>query len=122
MRKLMDWLGMSKLVTHTPFFTLPYKDFQNELLDQLHPDKLIRVISEQPVLIDIWENNDKELNIHLVNYNPQNQSIELKMNKKSIATVISPDHQELHLTTNEHNTFKLDLDLYSICTIRITEE
>lgn len=117
LRKLMDWLGMSKLVTHTPFFTLPTQEFQQELLNKIDLQKVIRVISEHPVLIDVWKNKSDGLHIHLVNYLAQKQVIKLKISDNSILKVISPDQQpqEIHITSD---TATLELDLYSICLLK----
>lgn len=114
LRKLMDWLGMSKLVTHTPFFTLPPQEFQHELVRKIDDQKIIRVISDHPVLIDVWKNESDGLHIHLANYHAQKQVIKLKIPDNSILTVISPDQQKqaMYLTSD---TATLELDLYSIC-------
>jgi hypothetical protein len=110
----MDWLGMAKLVTHTPFFTLPPQEFQHELLSKIDDQEIIRVISDHPVLIDLWKNESDGLHIHLVNYDAQKQEIKLKIPDNSILTVISPEQQEqeMHITAN---IAALELDLYSIC-------
>ncbi len=109
----MDWLGMAKLVTHTPFFTLPTQEFQKELLNKIDLQKVIRVISEHPVLIDVWKNKSDGLHIHLVNYHGQKQVIKLKIPDNSILTEISPDQhtQEIQKISD---TATLELDLYSI--------
>jgi hypothetical protein len=114
LRKLMDWLGMSKLVTHTPFFTLPTQEIQHELVSKIDNQKIIRVISDHPVLIDLWKNESDGLHIHLVNYHAQKQVIKLKIPDNSILTVISPEQQaqEIPITSD---TATLELDLYSIC-------
>jgi hypothetical protein len=114
LRKLMDWLGMAKLVTHTPFFTLPALEFQHELLSKIDMQNIIRVISDYPVLIDLWNNESDGLHIHMVNYHAQKQVIKLKIPDNSIITVISPEQQtqEMHKTSG---SAVLELDLYSIC-------
>jgi hypothetical protein len=114
LRKLMDWLGMSKLVTHTPFFTLPTQEFQHELLSKIDMQNIIRVISDYPVLIDLWKNKSDDLHIHLVNYHAQKQVIKLKIPDNTLLSVISPEQQsqEIPITSD---TATLELDLYSIC-------
>ncbi len=114
LRNTMDWLGMARLVTHTPFFTLPPQEFQHELLSKIDDQEIIRVISDHPVLIDLWKNESDGLHIHLVNYHAQKQVIKLKILDNSILTVISPEQQEqeMHITAN---IAALELDLYSIC-------
>ncbi|PKO06728.1 MAG: hypothetical protein CVU41_05165 [Chloroflexi bacterium HGW-Chloroflexi-3] len=121
LRKLMDMLGMAKLVTHTPFFTLPTQEFQHELLNKIDRQEIIRVISDHPVLIDLWKNESDGLHIHLVNYHAQKQEIKLKIPDNSIITVISPEQQEheMHITSD---TATLELDLYSICLLKINKE
>ncbi len=120
MRKLMDWMGMSKLVTHTPFFKLPCETFQNELISKISVEKF-RVISEHPVLIDVWENGQSGFNIHLVNYYSQNQKINLKIPDNSNIKILYPenDMNDFQVAPRE---ISLDLDLYCICTIMKVEE
>jgi hypothetical protein len=110
----MDWMGMARLVTHTPFFTLPPPEFQHELLRKIDEQRIIRVISDHPVLIDLWKNESDGLHIHLVNYHAQKQVIKLKIPDNSILTIISPEQQtqKMHLKSD---TAMLELDLYSIC-------
>ena len=121
MRKLMDWLGMSKLVTHTPFFTLPPKSFQNELLELLRYDNSFRVISQYPVLIDIWKNTNNNIHIHLVNYYSQPQKIKVSFKNQHPVKIISPEKQTM-LVEKPTNEIELDLDNYSICITKINEE
>ena len=120
MRKLMDWLGMSKLVTHTPFFKLPDKTVQIELLNLLSTSNF-RVISEHPVLMDVWEDGQSGFNIHLVNYHSQNQKIKLKMPDNSYIKILYPENQveEFQVSSGE---ITINLDLYCICTVKKAEE
>lgn len=120
MRKAMDWLGMSKLVTHTPFFKLPDKTVQIELLNLLSTSNF-RVISEHPVLMDVWEDGQSGFNIHLVNYHSQNQKIKLKMPDNSYIKILYPENQveEFQVSSGE---ITFDLDLYCICTVKKAEE
>ncbi len=120
MRKLMDWLGMSKLVTHTPFFKLPDEPFQNELINLISIEKF-RVFSEHPVLIDVWENNQSGFNIHLVNYHTHNQTIKLKIPEKTYIKILYPENEIVEFKAlNGEVTF--NLNLYCICSVKKVEE
>lgn len=120
MRKLMDWLGMSKLVTHTPFFKLPDETFQNELINKISV-KNFRVFSEYPVLIDVWKNNQSGSNIHLVNYNNQNQNIKLIIPDNTYIKNLYPENEKIEFQVlNGEVTF--NLNLYCICTVKKVEE
>lgn len=121
MRKLMDWFGMAKLVTHTPFFMLPNNSIRRELLQKINAEGTFRVISEHPVLIDIWKTNKGEYNIHLANYHAQSQSILLKTPQPWKLKIISPS-QEVKVTEPEKNTVKMDIDLYHICSTELNKE
>lgn len=117
MRTLMDWFGMSKLVTHTPFFKLPDLAFQNDLLKSLEPFITFRVFSKFPVLIDVWETTNSEVNIHLVNYHPQKQKVQLKLPNQSKINIIQPDLEPQFFETLDKK-ITIDLDIYCICMIQ----
>ena len=121
LRKIMDWMGMAKLVTHTPFFKLPDQKFQDELFSHLDLTQTIRITADHPVLIDVWENSESVLNVHLVNYHNESQKIRLSIPECSTIDVISPflTKQEFSLNS-DHLSF--DLDIYSIFMIKPIKE
>ena len=120
-RKLMDWFGMAKLVTHTPFFMLPNNSIRRELLQKINAEGTFRVISEHPVLIDVWKTNKGEYNIHLTNYHAQSQAILLKTPQPWKLKIISPS-QEVKEIQPEKNTTKMNIDLYHICSTEFNKE
>ena len=114
MRRFMDWLGMAKLITHTPFFKVPDVSFQQELLGKLNLESFFRVISQHPVLIDVWKTEQDKFHIHLVNYSSQKQPILLKSPLPQKYTLLSPDEipQDLQARTD----VQMEIDLYNILT------
>jgi hypothetical protein len=121
MRNVMDWIGMAKLVTHTPFFKSPDKKFQNELLSKLDDNQIIRITSDHPVLIDVWETPNQEVNIHLVNYHIQPQNIRVNIPECSTIELISPFEPDKEFSSNS-SQISFDIDIYSICTIKPLQE
>lgn len=121
MRKLMDWLGMSKLVTHTPFFQLPPQSFQNEIMNLINNKNNYRVNSQYPVLMDIWKTTNNEINIHLVNYCPQPQKINLIFESQHKIKVISPNKPTI-MVDQLTKELELDLDIYLIIKTEMNEE
>ncbi len=120
MRKLMDWFGMSKLVTHTPFFTIPDESFQNGLLAKLNVNNQFRVISENPVLIDVWDTVDEIIHVHLVNYLDKIQTVKLKFPQMSTIKIIQKGKNEETKVTNT-DEITINLDLYCICILQKNE-
>ena len=119
LRGLMDWFGMAKLVTHTPFFTLPEELFQKELLAKINVNTQFRVISENPVLIDVWETNDGAIQIHLVNYLQKNQTVKLIVPQTTMKIIQIGKKDETQKAIDGELT--LDLDLYCICILKKNE-
>ena len=120
MRKLMDWLGMSKLVTHTPFFRVPEVNFQNELLSLLSINRF-RVISSNPVLLDIWKTKTSGINFHLVNYHTQKQRIKLKI-PYNLSIKMTGYDQESEIIKENSGEITFNLDLYCIVSTITKEE
>jgi len=120
LRKIMDGLGMAKLVTHTPFFVLPDKAFQNELLALISPQSF-RVNSDHPVLMDIWETKQSEINIHLLNYHNSKQEIYLNI-PDNLNVKIEAYDQKIEFFRENKGKIRFDLDLYCICTVFPQEE
>lgn len=119
MRWMMDKLGMSKLVTHTPFFKIHHGLLEEELLGKLNLQNFFRVISEFPVLIDVWKTEKDQFHIHLVNYYPHNQSIRLFSPNSQPMNLISPNSKTQILQAS--NEVEMTIDLYNILTPIIKE-
>ena len=117
----MDWLGMSKLVTHTPFFQLPPQSFQNKIMELINKKNHYRVNSQYPVLMDIWKTINNEINIHLVNYCSQPQKINLIFESQHKVKVISPNKPTI-MVDQLTKELELDLDIYLIIKTEMNEE
>ena len=110
-RKLMDALGMVKLVTGTPLFTLPEQAERVALLAALPDGITPRVMAEKPVLIEVWQKEEKQ-QLHLVNYADHPQQVKVHLESEAKVLERSPDKAEDVL----HNgaVISVDLDIYSI--------
>ena len=113
-RQAMDQLGMVKLVTGTPLFTLPKQPLRAALLAALPEGISPRVEADYPVLIEIWE-KDGSLQVHLVNYADHPQTVRVHFGSDITARVFSPDRIEA--TTEEGATITIDLDIYTILSV-----
>ena len=113
-RWVMDQLNMAKLVTQTSLFNLPERDAMMSLLNAL-PDSINpRVEAQRPVLIETWQKLE-QVQVHLVNYGPLKQEVQLMFNKPVRAKVISPDADRLMELEGRNLRFKVDI--YSILLI-----
>jgi len=112
-RKVMDKFGMAKMVTQTPLFFLPSKKKQKVLLDSITNSIFPKIISNQPVLNELWQTNTGQTQIHLVNYAKTPQTIKVIFKKESAGEI----H---HLFNLKHDFFETTseisflLDIYSI--------
>lgn len=110
-RQVMDRMGIMRLFTGSPFFYLPGDAARAALLSALSLDGQVRIESEAPVLVEIWEH--KGLNqIHLVNYTNQPQTVQLHFPGQVSAKLLSPD-----LIFDGHaegQDIQLNLDVYTI--------
>lgn len=114
-RRLMDRLGMARLVTQTPFFYLPPEEKQATLLESL-PEVYPRVRSTAPVLIETWQRGES-VQIHLVNYGAAAQKIRLELLNPVHAEVRSPD-PAIDGNSVEGSQIELDLDVYAFFSIK----
>ena len=113
-RQVMDKLGMVKLVTGTPLFTLPGQSERKALLAALPGGITPRVEADKPVLIEVWQ-KDGEQQVHLVNYADQPQTVRVHLGSNVKAKEISPDLDKAY--TREGSTITIDLDVYSILNV-----
>ncbi len=112
MRLMMDKLGMSKLVTHTPFFKIHDGVLEEELLSKLNTQNFFRVISEFPVLIDVWKIDGFQYQVHLVNYYPEPQTIKLYTPNLQPMNLYSPTSETIILPASHE--VEMTIDLYNI--------
>jgi len=113
-RRMMDALGMAKMITQTSLFNLPPIKNRQSLLQTLPTDLFPRVVSPQPTLIEVWQRDD-ELQIHLMNYAKQPQKVQLLLDHEVSANTVSPDENDGQYF--EAKKFDLTLDIYKILRI-----
>jgi hypothetical protein len=113
-RRMMDALGMAKMITQTSLFNLPPIKNRQSLLQTLPTDLFPRVVSPQPTLIEVWQRDD-ELQIHLMNYAKQPQKVQLLLDHEVSANTVSPDENDGQ--NFEAKKFDLTLDIYKILRI-----
>lgn len=92
-RRLMDGLGLPKLITQTPLFNIPDHAVRMSLISKIQEDVFPKVMSPEPVLIDVWKRGD-EMQVHLVNYNEAPQSIQVIFNRQINGYAKSPDLED----------------------------
>lgn len=110
-RRLMDRLGMAKLVTQTTLFNLPPSEDRQTLLSALPGEIYPRVTSDEPVLIEAWKKG-QTLQVHLLNYSGKPQQVTVQFSAPVKAETLSPDSTES--ITFEGQTLSLELDIYTI--------
>jgi len=110
-RRLLDGLGVMRLFTSSPFFNLPGQAARASLLAALPREQTVRVESEAPVLVEIWESGG-QTQLHLVNYASQPQSLRLSFTAPVRARLLSPD--TIFDAHAEGQDIQLELDVYTI--------
>lgn len=110
-RRFMDGLNMAKLMTQTTLFNLPEQGACDALLAALPEAITPRVVADQPVLIDLWEQGGTR-QVHLANYADEPQLVTIEFAAPVKAQVLSPDSEAA--LTLKGQTLELDLDIYSI--------
>ena len=113
-RRAMDSVGMAKLITQTPLFYLPPEKKRQTLLEVLPDDISPRVKAQEPVLIDVWRKAD-EIQVHLLNYAAEPQTVSVCFVKYVNAQVISPDDERDKTLTGER--LEVPLDVYTVLRI-----
>ncbi len=113
-RRLMDRLNMAKLVTQTQLFDLPDESAMQILQAALPENNFIRVESPHPLLIETWKKG-RQLQIHLMNYGPEPQAVQLAFNQTVSAQVLSPDDAAGRRLSGQ--TLSLPLEIYTILVI-----
>jgi len=109
-RKVMDRLGLPRLITQSPLFYLPSATAQKSLLTAL-PIVYPRVLAHSPVLIEVWQ-GESDRQIHLVNYAATPQSIQVQLGAEYSGSVISPDDEQGGAFAG--NQVALTLDVYKV--------
>jgi hypothetical protein len=118
-RRVLDRLGIMRLFVDSPFFSLPGAEARASLLAAIPLDGQLRVISDAPVLVEIWEHKGQQ-QIHLVNYANQPQSVRLSFPAPVSAKLLSPDM--LFDSHVEGQDIELQLDIYTIMLVDTKKE
>jgi len=115
-RHLLDRLGMPKVVTQSPLYSVPGESARNTLLGALPKPIFPRVRSEKPVLIEIWRAGDRQ-QVHLVNYDSAPQAVQVDFGSPVAAQTLSPDGAE----GSEYRGDRLELllDVYQILLLNV---
>jgi len=113
-RRFLDGAGAMHLFTGSPYFSLPDSAACKVLLDALPQDLRVRVQSEAPVLVEVWE-YDGTLQVHLVNYDVHAQAVTVHLDRPVRAEVWSPER--LIPATVEGQELRLEVDVYSILVV-----
>jgi hypothetical protein len=119
-RRVMDHLGLPRLITQSPFFYLPSAAIQKSLLAAL-PVVYPCVLAPSPVLIEMWQ-GERGRQIHLVNYAATGQNVQVQLgpavlsaaalNAEYSGSVVSPDDEQAGAFVG--NQVALTLDVYKI--------
>jgi hypothetical protein len=110
-RRIMDKVGMAKLVTQTGLFYLPSQRAQQELLSALPSGLSPRVRAKEPVLVESWRKGEED-QVHLVNYAAAPQVVEVNFGASVSGRVVTPDNEEREVF--EGKNIQIDLDIYKI--------
>lgn len=113
-RLLTDSLHITQWFLVSPYFKIPPIAAQQSLLECLGelPTPVL-TWTESPILVETWH-RDRQLQIHLVNYDHQHQTIQVSFKQAESGKIISPDQAE-----SEFNASQLDieLDIYTVILI-----
>lgn len=116
-RRTIERLRLHKLITQSPLFNVPSIQKQQDLLRTLPQEITPRVFTDEPVLIDVWQ-RDNEMQVHLVNYAPSPQTVQVRFGTHRTGVMVSPDTE----APNQFSGYEIQipLDIYTI--LRITRQ
>jgi hypothetical protein len=112
-RDLGDRLGLAHFFLQSPYFQLPPEGAQRAVLDALGERPTPHVISEAPVLVEVWRRGE-ERQIHLVNYAPEPQRVRVTFGEPMVGEVLSPDGPGIEF---EGASLELTLDVYAVVVV-----
>jgi len=113
-RWTMDRLGLQKIVTQTPLYRVPAESQHQALLSALPTDLYPRLQAPQPALIEVWQ-TPETLQVHLVNYAGQPQTVQVRFPAPVTARAVSPDGPDE--TGYAGECLEVSLDVYKILLI-----
>ncbi len=110
-RRITDGLGITQWFLQSPHFRMPADEDQSTILGALGELPAPRVEStEAPVLIEVWQRGG-ERQIHLVNYGPNPQTVQVTIGQSAMGEIISPYHETVEFTGKK---VELDLGIYTV--------
>lgn len=113
-RWLADSLRITQWFLVSPHFKIPLFATQTSLLEKLGELAGPGITwSESPVLVETWRKGHQQ-QIHLVNYYPRPQTIQVSFGQPESGKVISPDQGETVFNTSQ---LAIELDIYTILLI-----
>ena len=116
-RRVMDALGMVRLVTRTPLFTLPPPEMRAALLEALPQGLAPRLHCPRPALIEAWRRSG-QVQVHLVNYAQQPQRVQVSFDRPVRGTIHTPPGgAEAEFSGAE---VELELDVYKILVLVVS--
>lgn len=115
-RSLADRLGLQKIVTQTPLYCLPGEEQQRVLLEALPSGVFPRVTAQQPVLIEVWDNQE-EVQVHLVNYSSQSQDVSVDFGYPVRVRLVAPPGEEVIGQSLQGKVIEIPLNIYRILVI-----
>jgi hypothetical protein len=110
-RRLVDGLGLVHFFWQTPYFRLPPRQAQAVLLAALGAPSGPRVEAAAPVLVELWQRNDRH-QLHVVNYGDEAQRVILDFGAAVAGRIISPDGGSEE--TFEGTRLELAVDVYAV--------
>jgi hypothetical protein len=114
MRRFVDGLRLFRLFTGTTLFNLPGGTLQKTLLQRIQTNAP-KISATEPVLCEVWS-NDRETQIHLMNYADKPQTVTLYFDKLINGEVISPDFDTVQLI--DGHDIQIQLNVYSILIVK----
>lgn len=117
-RSALDRAGLPKIITQTLLYHIPAQDARETLIDALPSNIYPRLRSQQPALIEVWRDK-KTLQVHLVNYSADPQSVQVQFESPIAGFVVSP-----HAEDNKHcqgTQIDIALDVYKILLVTATD-
>lgn len=110
-RSLGDRLGVVQFVLQSSHFQLPPIAMQKTLLEAIEQANTPQVHSDVPTLVEYWQYNTGQEQLHLVNYAAGPQQVNISLGKPRRGVIVSPDRNE---ESFQGNSVQLEVDVYSV--------
>jgi len=113
-RALTDGLGITQWFLQSPHFRLPSESAQQTVLDKIDDLTMgFQISSPAPLLMETWRKGET-LQIHLVNYAQELQSVSLDFTKSVKGRVLTPNQDSREF---QAESLQIEVDVYSIILI-----